>query len=193
MKTILILNQKGGVGKSLIADEIAFSFERAGVKTSFYDLDAQGGTIHKTRTVEDAEIQVIDTPGALQKNLDAWLKGDENGENGADIVIIPTLTSSREIEPLIRMIKAVDRYPDIKTMIVVNGYDRFRLSRDFMSWLSKTVPNKQILTLPRYQDFAQAGCNGISVVEYAPKSKATKAIKVITNAVKEAVGFETED
>ena len=27
MKTILVCNQKGGVGKSLVADEIAFSFD----------------------------------------------------------------------------------------------------------------------------------------------------------------------
>ena len=46
MKTILVCNQKGGVGKSLVADEIAFSFERSGIPVSFYDLDAQGGTLH---------------------------------------------------------------------------------------------------------------------------------------------------
>ena len=48
MKTILVCNQKGGVGKSLVADEIAFSFERSGIPVSFYDLDTQGGTLHKT-------------------------------------------------------------------------------------------------------------------------------------------------
>ena len=53
MKTILVCNQKGGVGKSLVADEIAFSFERSGIPVSFYDLDTQGGTLNKTmrRTV----------------------------------------------------------------------------------------------------------------------------------------------
>ena len=48
MKTILVCNQKGGVGKSLVADEIAFSFERSGIPVSFYDLDTQGGTLHET-------------------------------------------------------------------------------------------------------------------------------------------------
>lgn len=48
MKTILVCNQKGGVGKSLVADEIAFSFERSGISVSFYDLDAQGGILHCT-------------------------------------------------------------------------------------------------------------------------------------------------
>ena len=48
MKNILICNQKGGVGKSLIADELAFSFERSQIPLSFFDLDRQGGTIHQT-------------------------------------------------------------------------------------------------------------------------------------------------
>ena len=65
MKTILVCNQKGGVGKSLVADEIAFSFERSGIPTSFYDLDAQGGTLHKTREVDGAEVAVVDTPGGV--------------------------------------------------------------------------------------------------------------------------------
>jgi len=54
MKTILVCNQKGGVGKSLVADEIAFSFERSGIPVSFYDLDAQGGTLHRTREADAA-------------------------------------------------------------------------------------------------------------------------------------------
>ena len=56
MKTILVCNQKGGVGKSLVADEIAFSFERSGIPVSFYDLDAQGGTLHRTREADGAQV-----------------------------------------------------------------------------------------------------------------------------------------
>ena len=56
MKTILVCNQKGGVGKSLVADEIAFSFERSGIPVSFYDLDAQGGTLHRTQEADGADV-----------------------------------------------------------------------------------------------------------------------------------------
>lgn len=54
MKTILVCNQKGGVGKSLVADEIAFSFERSGIPVSFYDLDAQGGTLPQSEAFVQA-------------------------------------------------------------------------------------------------------------------------------------------
>ena len=62
MVNILVCNQKGGVGKSLIADELAFSFERSGIPLSFIDLDAQGGTVHQTVQREDAQVVIIDTP-----------------------------------------------------------------------------------------------------------------------------------
>lgn len=83
MKTILVCNQKGGVGKSLVADEIAFSFERSGIPVSFYDLDTQGGTLHTTHEADGAQVAVVDTPGALQEGLADWLKE-------ADVVVIPT-------------------------------------------------------------------------------------------------------
>ena len=45
MKTILVCNQTGGVGKPLVADEVSFSSERFGIPVSFCDLDTQGGTL----------------------------------------------------------------------------------------------------------------------------------------------------
>ena len=100
MKTILVCNSKGGVGKSMIADELAFSFERTGTPMSFYDLDSQGGTIHKTNEAPDAQVAVVDTPGALQSQLTEYMKA-------ADVIVIPTRTTSRDIEPLQRMQAAV--------------------------------------------------------------------------------------
>lgn len=66
IKKILIVNQKGGIGKSMVSDEIAFHFERLGVPTAFLDLDSQGGTVHKMDRNPNAAVAVIDTPGALQ-------------------------------------------------------------------------------------------------------------------------------
>ena len=54
--TILICNQKGGVGKTLIADELAFAFERDNIPYSFFDLDNQASTMHKTIDNPDAKV-----------------------------------------------------------------------------------------------------------------------------------------
>ena len=126
MKTILVCNQKGGVGKSLCADEIAFSFERSGIPVSFYDLDTQGGTLHKTHEAEGAQVAVVDTPGALQEGLADWLRE-------ADVVVIPTRTTSRDIEPLMRMRKAVFKNGRAKSVYVMNGWNRFKAAKATLS------------------------------------------------------------
>ena len=74
MKTVLICNQKGGVGKTLIADELAFALERDGIPYNFFDLDGQGSSIHETSETDDAQVQIIDTPGALNKHLTKWVE-----------------------------------------------------------------------------------------------------------------------
>ena len=185
MKTILVCNQKGGVGKSLIADEIAFSFERSGVPVSFYDLDAQGGTLHQTHEVDGAEVAVVDTPGALQEALADWLKE-------ADVVVIPTRTTSRDIEPLMRMRKAVFKHSRAKIVYVMNGWNRFKASRDFMEWFDGLAGVQTVVTLPQSEAFVQAGAAEKSVVEYDKRGKAARATVELVNAAREAAGFPME-
>lgn len=82
MKTILIANQKGGCGKTLVVDELAFSFDRTDVKYSLYDLDGQGGIIHEPKVIDDADYAIVDTPGYISDNLGELIQG-------ADLIIIP--------------------------------------------------------------------------------------------------------
>ena len=181
MKTILVCNQKGGVGKSLAADEIAFSFERSGIPVSFYDLDTQGGTLHKTHEADGAQVAVVDTPGAL---LD-WLKE-------ADVAVIPTRTTSRDIEPLMRMRKAVFKNGHAKIVYVMNGWNRFKASRDFMEWFEGMAGDQTVVTLPQSEAFVQAGAAGKSMVEFDRRGKAAKATLALVDTVREAAGFPKE-
>ena len=185
MKKILICNTKGGVGKSLIADELTFSFERTGTVYNFYDLDSQGGTIHRTNKNVNALVSVIDTPGALNEQMALWI-------SSADLIIVPTRTTSRDIEPLKRMIEIVNRnYNECKVIYVLNAFNRWRASRDFYEWLSKYVHNT-ILTLPQSELFVQASAYRKSVVDYAPKSKAAVAILELCNKVREFLNLTLE-
>ena len=185
MKTILVCNQKGGVGKSLVADEIAFSFERSGIPVSFYDLDVQGGTLHRTQEADGAQVAVVDTPGALQEALSEWLKE-------ADVVVIPTRTTSRDIEPLMRMRKAVFKHSRAKIVYVMNGWNRFKASRDFMEWFEGLAGDQTVVTLPQSEAFVQAGAAGVSVVQFDRRGKAARATRTMVDTVREAAGFPRE-
>ena len=184
MKNILVCNQKGGVGKSLIADELAFSFERSGIPICFFDMDGQGGVIHQTVQRDDAEIAVIDTPGALQKDLRDWI-------DQADVIIIPTRATSRDIEPLQRMQQAVSKV-SVPVIYVINGFNRFRASNDFLEWFRGSVDRSQIYTLPQSEQIVQASAAGVSIVEYAKHSRAARDVKELCNAVRKLVGVKKE-
>lgn len=188
MKKILICNQKGGVGKSLIADELAFSFERSHIPAAFLDLDGQGGTLHKTDQRRDAAAAVIDTPGALQKEMGIWM-------SEADVIVIPTRTTGRDIDPLLRMQEiAVRSAPKIPIVYVLNGWNRYRASADFKSWFEQEKTAESIiLTLPQSEMIVQAGAAGISVIEYAKSSAAASAMFTVINEIRKAAGFPSED
>lgn len=189
MTNILLCNQKGGVGKSLIADELAFSFERSKIPVSFIDMDAQGGTIHKTSNDKGAEITIIDTPGALQPQLKDWI-------SEADIIIIPTKTTSRDIEPLRRMQRAVQTSMKSGTLVlyVLNGWNRWRASSDFLEWFEQVMGDTIIYKLPQSEKFVQASASGQSIVEYAgsKNSPAAKATLELCNKVRDLAGCKKE-
>jgi len=96
MFTVLIINQKGGVGKTTIADELAFALTRKDKKINFVSTDPQGGCVHEVDYQDkDAEYQIVDTAGVLTESLSDWCKE-------ADMVVIPMLSSIRDLEPTLR-------------------------------------------------------------------------------------------
>lgn len=190
MASILLINQKGGVGKSTIADEIAFSFERSGYKTAFYDFDAQGSTIHGTINEPDAEISVIDTPGHFEKgqnaiDIEGWIKE-------VDLVVIPTLATHREFNPLMLMFDIMDKHPDKKVVYIINQYSGYTLAQEFLDWFRSARPNDKVVTLKKWEPIVRAGMEGKSVVTYSPSSKAAAEVIEVVNTVREAIGYPKE-
>lgn len=190
MKNVLVCNQKGGVGKSLIADELAFAMDRCGTPYSFCDLDDQGGTIHQTKETPGAEVLIIDTPGALQKDIIEWMRQ-------ADIIVIPFRPTSREIPPLQRMMAIADQHAKDKPVLyVMNAWNRYKASQDFHEWLKQEQRNRrtsmQILMVPQSEMFVQAAAQEISVVERDPRCTASTSIKQVSNWVRSMLGLIPE-
>lgn len=87
------------------------------------------------------------------------------------MVVIPTRTTSRDIEPLMRMRKAVFKNGRAKIVYVMNGWNRFKASRDFMEWFKGLAGDQTVATLPQSEAFVQAGAAGKSVVEFDRRGK----------------------
>jgi len=177
MKTVLICNQKGGVGKTLIADELAFSLERDKIPYSFYDLDDQGSAIHTTFENPEAQVQIVDTAGALQTNLTKWIEE-------ADFIIVPTMMSNRDAAPLERMIQVLERFKDKPTLYVFNRWNRFNITKDFINWFNSKYPELKTAILADTTAFNQAGACGISIAEFQSNNIGCKQIDYIYSSVK---------
>jgi chromosome partitioning protein len=92
MKTLAIISQRGGVGKTTLATCLAVAAEKDGKKTAIFDLDPQATAsfwkdIRKAETPAVASIQAIRLP-AMQKAA---------RETGADLIIIDGAAVARDV------------------------------------------------------------------------------------------------
>ena len=110
---ILLVNQKGGVGKTTFADEIAWGLERRGHKVGFGNLDPQGGANHEKGLLDDEDaVNVVDTPGFLSDDTAEYAKN-------ADIAIIPVQPGTLGLKPMKRTIKVItEANPDLSFAIM---------------------------------------------------------------------------
>ena len=178
MKTVLICNQKGGVGKTLIADELAFALERDAIPYSFFDLDDQGSAIHKTSENPEAVVQILDTAGALHSKLTKWIEA-------ADFIIVPTMMSNRDAAPLERMIQILEPFKESKpTLYVFNRWNRFNITKDFINWFNRKYPDLKTAVLSDTTAFNQAGACGVSINEFQASNIGCKQMDYIYSSVK---------
>ena len=180
MKKIIFMNQKGGVGKTLLADETAWHFEEL-TAVSFTDLDQQGSAIHQTKQVEGAEIEVIDTPGALQKDMKKWIEM-------ADIVIIPTNCNVHDAIPLERMMALASSYDKNKFIVVFNRWNRFTGTAEFINWFNVNYPGYKTFMLQNSVALTDAAAREMSITKYKPKHKAALAINELMKLLDKEIG-----
>lgn len=185
-KTISFINQKGGVGKSLLADELAFEFERLNLEFSFYDLDGQGGLIHKQVENEKAKYTIVDTPGQLTEDIKTVIKN-------SDVIIVPTRASIKEMEPLERTLELVkaNKKKNAVVIMVLNGWTRYTTYSNFEEWLKTSFPEfDKIITMPQSEPLAQAGAYGESVITYKPRNVASDQLRKLWAIVEYELGMK---
>ena len=185
MNNVLMLSQKGGTGKSTIADNLAFMLEDEGHAVTFYDTDPQESAIHATVVYEDADYTIVDTPGVLTDDTRDMLKA-------SDLVIIPTQASMLDMKPLERTRELVAKtVPSVPVLIVINGWNRWSNASNFKEWLEGTLrPTEHLAILSQSDMIRQAANEGLSVVSYAPNSRPARELIEILEQVKGLLGVE---
>lgn len=159
-KTILVAAQKGGVGKSTIANELAFGLTRLGHRVSLINLDPQGSSVFpESEASNDDDFWVIDTPPTLNENFSEWCRS-------ADIILVPTCASALDLDPLLRCLNLIENSGATASHgVVINFFKKNdQIDRGFLDALEKMgVPVWE--TIPNTTNVKKAQARGVSLYE----------------------------
>lgn len=192
VQTIMLLNPKGGSGKTTIATNLAAYYAGKGFRTALFDHDAQGSStrwlalrpdsrpdihgvaaylnpIGMTRSFQlrvplNTERVIVDTPSGLS---DPYLP---NLVRTADTIIVPVLPSPIDIDAMFSLVKVLRRVEpvcksDARIIAVIN---RTPAHRSGVKPLEKALESAGLKIATRLREtrrYPRASARGIGVLE----------------------------
>lgn len=214
MKVIAVANQKGGVGKSTIACNLAVSAVNNGKRTLLIDADPQGSslsfraireaddlkavsitqpTIHKDiGDFENFDLVIIDAGGRDNALFRSAMSAAAKG-----ILLIPVLPSQYDIwatEDTFNVLKEIRVYLDIPAFAVFNQtIQNTTVSQEAKETLEEITAENDIKLLKTVLfsrvDYKKSISQGLGVIEYQPKGKAAEEVTNLYNEIKGILGL----
>lgn len=197
MKVIVVGNQKGGVGKSTIACNLAINAIMDNKKTLLVDADIQGSSISFRAMRESDDLKAVSiTQPTIHKDIGEFQNFDiviidAGGRDNTlfrsavmaaarGILLIPVLPSQYDIwaaEDTFKILNEARIYADIKACAVFNQtIQNTNVSKDAKEALEDLTGESDIelLNTVLYSrvDYKQSISKGLGVCEYQPRSKA---------------------
>ncbi len=189
MRTIMLLNAKGGCGKSTLASNLASYYAAEGSAVGLVDFDPQKSGLEwlNVRSEDDWEITGIDGTQkdlSIPRNLDVVIYDAPAGVSGKDLtalvkraetIIIPVLPSPIDIRAashFIRDLLLVGKVSRKQTKIAVVA-NRVRENTKVYHTLEKFLTSLKIpfvTTLRDTQNYIRAEERGLGIFELAPSS-----------------------
>lgn len=194
-----VLNQKGGVGKTTVAVNLASCFSRSGRQVLLVDADPQGSALAWSAARQaDAEFVVVgmakptlhrEIP-ALAKNYDIVVidgapRVNELGRAAimaSDLVLIPVQPSPYDIwaaADTVQLIREARQFKDsLRAAFVINRkIANSAIGRDFHAALAQ-FPETPVLDAALIQRvvYAESAARGLSVLEVAPRGEAAREV-----------------
>jgi chromosome partitioning protein len=188
MRSVMVLNYKGGSGKSTVASNLASYYASQGNKVILVDLDPQAssldwlasrpsgrssisgidGAAGQYRLPRNADYVIYDTPAAVQgAELSALLRR-------AQSIIIPVLPSSidmRAATPFIRKVLDNNRVArkEARVALIANRCrENYNIYHQLDSYLRKVRKAPFISVLRETQNYVRAAERGLGVFELPP-------------------------
>ncbi|MDH5230191.1 MAG: AAA family ATPase [Gammaproteobacteria bacterium] len=203
MRTILIINSKGGAGKTTLATNLAAYFASQGKITVVKDYDPQGSSsqwlqqrplthpeIHgiqafrqsmaatnvwQMRLPSNTDNLIIDTPAGVDTNkLSATIRS-------ADKIIIPVMPSPIDIRASAMFIRDLVRQLPLATRHLKLGVVASRVAREGVAYytLKRVFDNLEIpviASLHESENYIQAAEHGVGLLEMqSPRTEKDKA------------------
>jgi chromosome partitioning protein len=201
MRTILVINSKGGCGKTTVTTNLASFYAAAGAKTAITDYDPQGSSLqwlklrpahlarihgangtapkaHLLRTLQtwiptSTEVELIDAPGAV-KGLVL-----QDVVARADSIVVPVAPSAIDVHATADFLKNLlllgrVRQRNVKVAVVAN---RVRTSMPVYEPLERFLKSLNLPFLTRISDsdtYIRAAEGGLGVFDMEPESTATE-------------------
>lgn len=210
MPVVAILNQKGGVGKTTIATNLAAAFALSGQRVQYIDADPQATALDWNATRSAPPLfPVVGIPkNTLHKDMPAlaapydWTIIDgpplvfdvaKSAIMASDLVIIPVQPSAFDIwsaKKITDLIAEAQMYkPRLIYAFAVNRKTaNTAISRDFRESLQGAFPESSIFATEIGQRiaFVESAAAGLTVVESEPKGHAARDIKNLAAEIREA-------
>jgi chromosome partitioning protein len=196
MKTVAVISQKGGAGKTTIALNLAVAAELAGQPTAIFDLDPQASSsgwkdsrqneapvvlsLHSARLpyyldtamTNGAKLVIIDTAPHSQKDaLDA--------AQAADLILIPCKPSLVDLRAISSSVKIAQLAERPAIAVLTQTQARGGLTEDAAKAIRGYGTPLAPITVGNRMAFVHAFTLGKGVLETEPDSKASEEIKAL--------------
>ena len=201
---ISFVNQKGGVGKTTTAINLAISLKKKNYNLVFIDADPQGSAIQWHSIEGNNSLEILHHPSPVQandikelsKNYDYVIIdappaiGDITKAILAvtDLAIVPLSPSALDVWSCKGTLKMIDEIrpinSEIEVKLLVNRIiPGTRIGREARETLKRFQMNVFDTELCQRVAFIDAMTSGVSVMQYAPHSKAASEIERLCDEI----------
>ena len=188
MRTIMVLNSKGGSGKSTVATNLASHYASTGHKVVLVDLDPQAssmewlearpggratitgidGAYYQFRVPRSADYVIYDTPAAVQgRELSDYVRR-------AQSIIVPVLPSPMDMRaatPFIQQVLNNGRISrkEARVALIANRCrEHYNIYHELDAYLRRVRKAPFISVLRETQNYVRAAERGLGIFELAP-------------------------